>query len=351
MIEGIEALGPLPARVALVGVAKNCGKTTTLNALLGLLRARGQRVGLASIGVDGERADALLATHKPAIRLDAGQWVISAEGALAEGDARLEYVAALGWTTPLGEVVLARVVEPGTVVLAGVRQRAELLRALDALSSVGQVDVSLVDGAYGRRMAAHAALTDGVIVATGAIVSASVAEIVATTQDLTDRLTLPALDAGLGWHETLVAAALAADRALLGGPTLAPEGVALPAASALLGLPLASALWTDAVQAIAIPGLVSDRVVEALLAVPAPASGARRALLLDDGTALHCSPRHLARLRRGWEVRARHPARLLAIAYNPTSIVGPPVEDAALRDALVRVYPDLPVFNPASWLL
>ena len=341
-----SALGPLPARVALVGVAKNCGKTTTLNALLALIRMRGQRVGLVSIGVDGERADALLETHKPAIRLDAGQWVVSAEGALAEGDARLEYVEALGWETPLGQVVLARVVEPGAVVLAGVRQRAELVRALEALAP--RVDVALVDGAYGRRMAAHAALTDAAIVATGAIVSASVQEIVAITQDLTDRLTLPALDAG-SWQGALVAASVAQHRALLGGASLPAEGVALPAASALLGLPKAGALWTDAADAIAIPGLVSDRVVEALLAVPPRAT--RRALLLEDGTALHCSPRHLDRLRRGWDVQVRHPARLLAISYNPTSVAGPPVEDAALRLALQAAYPALPVINPASWLL
>ena len=49
---GVPDVGP--GRCALVGVAKNCGKTTTLNALARRQRELGRVVGLISIGVDGE---------------------------------------------------------------------------------------------------------------------------------------------------------------------------------------------------------------------------------------------------------------------------------------------------------
>ena len=71
MLEGI-------GRLALVGVAKNCGKTTTLNYLLGSGVCSGRVVGLVSIGIDGESADLLIGTKKPPIHVAAGQWVLPA---------------------------------------------------------------------------------------------------------------------------------------------------------------------------------------------------------------------------------------------------------------------------------
>ena len=43
-------------RIAFVGAAKNCGKTTTLNAFVAEASALGRVVGLVSIGIDGQRA-------------------------------------------------------------------------------------------------------------------------------------------------------------------------------------------------------------------------------------------------------------------------------------------------------
>src|SRR5690554_2852378 len=79
-------------RLAVVGVAKNCGKTTTLNALIE--KHRDRPVGLVSVGIDGEQSDVLLGTEKPAIVVEEGHWVVSAEQALSRSTAPLEYVEA-----------------------------------------------------------------------------------------------------------------------------------------------------------------------------------------------------------------------------------------------------------------
>lgn len=330
MLDGVR-------RLALVGVAKNCGKTTTLNFLLGSTACADRCVGLVSIGIDGESADLLIGTKKPPIHVKRGHWVVTARDALAKSSARVEYVESLGFSTPLGEVIVGRVLEPGTVVLAGVRHRGDLRKGIDVLEKHG-VDLVLIDGAYGRTVAAKGDLSDALIVSTGAVLSSDVDEICDRTAQLVERLALEPAEAG--WQRELLAEAISQDRCLLGGPEI--ESVELSAKSALLGLKAAGELWTDEVGAIAIPGLVSDSVVEHLLAV----GGAGRMLLVPDGTVLQASARLLGRLERRWKVRALEPARILALSINPSGIQGHRVDADALARKLRERWPQFCIFNP-----
>jgi hypothetical protein len=337
--EDADALLDGVCRLAIVGVAKNCGKTTTLNALLAHLANK--PVGLLSIGIDGEPEDMLVGTPKPSIIVREGHHVITAQGALESSSARVEYVASLGFSTPMGEVVLAKVRDPGAVLLAGLRHRGDLLAGLELLESHG-VEATLIDGAYGRTMAAHADISDGFILSTGAILSSSVEEIVAHTMMLVDSLTLP--QPNQPWQQRLLEQTLEEQRALLGTPS--GEVQALPMNSALLGLSRGRHLWTKQYTAIAIPGLVSDRVIEELLAL----DDTPRTLLVADGTALKASRKLVERLRNQWEIRAMARSNLRAISYNPTSIAGLGVDAEslarALREQLSQRGVDARVFDP-----
>lgn len=328
-------------RVAIVGVAKNSGKTTTLNALLSLTT---RRCGLLSIGIDGEQEDALIGTLKPGIFARRGQLVVTARAALARSSAQVDYIASLGFSTPMGEVFLVEVREPGEVLLAGIRHSADLGLATQLLGAHG-AECVLIDGAYGRTIAAHADYSDGFILSTGAILSSSVQEITAHTAALVHALTLapPALP----WHTKLLAAALAQQQCLLGTP--AGAQLALPARSALLGLSKARALWRPEHQAIAIPGLVSDRVIEELLAISSPQTP--RTLLLPNGTHIKTSPRLFARLRASWDVRARASSALLGLSLNPTHVHGARVDGGALHQALSEALGQVPIFDVRSGLL
>lgn len=320
----------------MVGVAKNCGKTTTLNALLALAAREDRQVGVVSIGIDGETSDVLIGTPKPPIHLARGQWVVTAEQAVQRSTAKMEYVDSLGFQTPMGPVCVCRTRSAGEVVLAGIRHGRDLERAIALLESHG-ADLVLVDGAYGRVVAANGVLSDAVIVSTGAVLSEDIETIVASTAELVDRLSLPAI--GAPWQRTLMTQASREGRALLGGPRIAP--IPLPARSALVGLTGARELWSPSVEALAVPGLVSDAVLEELLIV-----GGERTLLVTDGTAVQCDPRLLGRLRREWEVRALRASPLVGISYNPTAIQGYRVDADALRDALAARWPRLVVFDP-----
>ena len=327
-------------RVALVGIAKNSGKTTTLNALLDAVDRTRRTIGMVSIGIDGEASDMLIGTRKPTIHAHAGDWIVTAQDAVARSGARVEYAESLDFSTPLGEVVIGRVLEAGNVILAGVRHQADLRRALSALGSHG-VDSSFVDGAYGRLVAAKPDVTDGVVVSTGAILGARVETVVEKTAHVVDRLQLAAL--GASWQRELLDRAEAHGGAMLGGPDI--EARELPSKSALLGLARATHLWTPDVEAIAIRGLVSDSVVESLLAVEGPG----RVLLVPDGTVLQCSARLLSRLTRTWDIYAGRAIRLLGISFNPTSIRGGDVDPVELHDALAQRWSQVPVFNPLHW--
>ena len=70
-------------RVALVGLAKNTGKTVALTALLRELQAAGRSVGVTSVGRDGEERDVIDSRiDKPRVHLPAGSIVATTDGLL-----------------------------------------------------------------------------------------------------------------------------------------------------------------------------------------------------------------------------------------------------------------------------
>ncbi len=152
--------------VALVGASKNSGKTTTLNALLADLSARGERAAVVSIGLDGEDRDAWLDTPKPWIFLEKDTLVATAASLLTPRS--FDVVAELGIATSLGPTVVARARGPQPVQLAGIAHRGQLIKAIGALQRLGAAKV-VVDGAYHRQAAAHPQVAQRVVVSVGAI--------------------------------------------------------------------------------------------------------------------------------------------------------------------------------------
>ncbi len=167
--------------IGVAGTAKNTGKTTCLTAILAEMGVRKLRPAVTSIGYDGEEFDHLTSLPKPRIHLEAGALVATAEGTLKAAAARLETLGRTGVLTALGEVVCARVVEPGLIALAGPPTGAGLSTVLRKLGSFG-ADLCLVDGAFGRMFPMVG--LDGLILATGAARHREVSLLVAETAAL-----------------------------------------------------------------------------------------------------------------------------------------------------------------------
>src|SRR5690554_1770054 len=103
--------------ISLIGMAKNVGKTTTLNYLIRKLTDK--TLGLTSIGRDGELRDLTLDIPKPRIYINKGTLIATTTACLELSDFTKQILDSTGIITPLGEVVIVRCLSDGYVELAG----------------------------------------------------------------------------------------------------------------------------------------------------------------------------------------------------------------------------------------
>ena len=167
-----------------VGTAKNVGKTTTVNALLRVAKERGVRIGLTSIGRDGEAFDAVDDAPKPRIFIEAGTLVAAGRALVphARGIDVLEERA----QSALGPIVFYRANVPQYVEISGAPTAHAMRAVIERLRDLGSERV-LVDGAIDR-VAIVATGDDAVIVATGMARAATVEEVAADTRRLIEKL-------------------------------------------------------------------------------------------------------------------------------------------------------------------
>jgi len=301
-----------PGVVAVVGCGKNTGKTTTLNALMLGCSGRSERVGALSIGIDGEESDFWLGVPKPRIRAPAGTLVATAEEALRAGTASTRLLERTGGRTLLGDLVVAEVLRPGTVLLAGVRSRTDLADAVSRMRRLGARRV-LLDGAWQRTMAADPRVTDAVMLATGAILGHTCAEVAAKTREALDRLMLPTTG-----REDLRRAAREAPP-----PSGEPDGPPTPGEG----------------FAVAVRGpLTGDRLSRLLEGLPGPGE-----VVVRDPTRVFLSPGELARWqRRGIAIRVADRAPVIGVTVNPVSVLGWTLPPAELLEAVARIAAPIP---------
>jgi hypothetical protein len=165
-----ELIAPVQ-RLALVGLAKNTGKTETLAASLRELATQNTRVGVTSIGRDGEEHDVIDARiNKPRIVLQAGSLVASTDALVRASGLAHERLAQTGVRTPLGEVVITKLTEQGAIEVAGPSTAEDLRTVSDAMIGFG-AEIVLIDGSIDRRAASSPAVADGLLMATGAVLS------------------------------------------------------------------------------------------------------------------------------------------------------------------------------------
>ena len=169
--------------LSIVGLEKNTGKTVCLNYILHRMNELGVHVGVTSIGVDGEQVDAVFATAKPEITLYEGTHFITSEQHYMKRQlvSVLEHVDSR--RTALGPLVTARVLVRGKALLSGAATTGVLRNQIEQLDSMG-VDISIVDGALSRLSLASPTVTEAMILATGAAVSANVKQLVSKTKFL-----------------------------------------------------------------------------------------------------------------------------------------------------------------------
>jgi hypothetical protein len=308
--------------LALVGLAKNTGKTVTLAAILAEHAAAGRRVGVTSIGRDGERHDVIDARiRKPRILLQAGDLVASTAALTRSSGVTHERLLRTGMRTPLGEVVIARLSERGAVEVAGPSAAADIRKVSDAMLDLG-VEQVLIDGAIDRRAASSPAVADSLVMATGAILAADIERVVALTRNAVDLVRLPrASDDGVSLDGRVVLNAEPAEIA-----TLLREH---PNADTFL-----------------VQGALGERFLDGLLAARRERAGRGLRIVAADPTRVFLSHRGPSWYeRQGVAIGVLRTIDLRAITVNPVAPQSHRFESRQLRELIAAAVPDVPVLD------
>lgn len=158
--------------IAIIGTGKNAGKTVALNEFINIASKNSIRIGITSIGRDGERQDIVTFTEKPPIFVQRGTFIATAEKCLSNTAAGLEIIDVTPFTTAMGRVVICEAVEDGYVEIAGPDSNSELKRVCSFMRDIGG-DRILIDGALNRKTQGSPAVADAVVLSTGAVLSRS----------------------------------------------------------------------------------------------------------------------------------------------------------------------------------
>lgn len=327
------------AKLAIVGMTKNVGKTVTLNYLISRYAAAGRVLGLLSAGYDGERFDRLTLKDKPRIHAPAGTLIATAEACFEAAGAVLEVVHRSRISTPLGEVWVGRVREAGLVELAGPGSNSGLNELTNRMKELGAEQI-LVDGAINRFSSASPAVSTGVILASGAAVAPFLDDVIRRTLFRCVLLQTPALEDSLV-EEKARQALNRGDAAMLHRIGRTCELELLRAQIPLVaGTGLKERCRKDTI-AVVLGGALVDSLLFDMLELPSPPQ-----FIVRDATKIFASPELYYRyLNRGGAIRVLQEINLIAVTLNPSDPLGkgyPPRE--FLRQVAEALTP-LPVFD------
>ncbi len=299
-----ELFKAAPTVLTIVGMAKNVGKTVTLNYLQKMLQQEGWTFALTSIGRDGEAWDALTNLAKPSIVVPPGTILATADKVI-EDAAAWEYLQYTKFITPLGKVVILKAKSTNKVMLAGPgknRQMQELLRQLAAWNP----KCILIDGAFDRQSSADPLVSNQVLLACGATVSQDLAELIYLTKSRVEQLTLP------GCNQFYRELAGKSGAKVLIVDSRGPREIALNTSL------LPAAAWSDLLcpdcVAIIVKGAVGDGLAEALLEQRRPLT-----VIVQDGGKIFITATKWRRLTAGHiQFQVVNPICLLGVTINPT---------------------------------
>lgn len=326
-------------RLAIVGLAKNTGKTVALKSVLDELHDAEAVVGVTSVGRDGERFDVIDSRiAKPSISLSAGSLVATTDNLIRASGLRCEPVAQTGIRTPLGAVVVCRLLEAGEIEVAGPSAATDIRSVSDIMCAGGAQHI-LIDGAIDRRAASCPEVSEAVLMSTGAVLDEHPELVAQHTRDAVELMRLPVPDD----PATRAHAQDNQDNLLIDHdgqaqqlrPRLALDGGEAELAQLLRSGPVPRSLI--------LRGAVCEPFLEALVRV-----NRMRELevMVEDSTKVFLSRRSYAWFRaQGITLRALQAIHLLAITVNPIAPYAHRFDSDRLRGLIESEIPDVPVLD------
>jgi len=318
--------------LSIVGLQKNTGKTECLKYVLNRLPLERKSVAVTSIGIDGEATDQVTRTQKPEIVLREGMYFGTSEAHYRQRRLVSELIDVSDESTSLGRVVTARALTQGKILLSGPSSTLGLKRWMRDLRRHG-IDLAIVDGALSRLSLASPAVSQSMILATGAAYSINMSHLIQRTAFVVDLVNLDlttaanaslleSLDSGIWWIDT-------------DGQLHEMEAVtSLSQQVQFHGMERCATLY------------VAGALVDSFLEKVRKNKKLRQVeLVVRDFTKVFVTPQQLRLFEKvGGRLRVLQKSKLIAVTVNPTSPSGYILDSDALCDKLSQAI-NLPVYD------
>lgn len=313
---------------------KNTGKTETLNYVLSCLSSYNDiRVGVTSIGIDGEKTDQVTKTHKPEINISKKTLFITAEHFYKQKEIVSNIFSISQKGTSLGRLITAEAISEGKVLLAGASNTLWLKETIKELHKF-KANLVLVDGALSRKSFGSPSITDAMILSTGAALSINLNTLVQKTAFVYRMTQLEQVEKRL-------------QNKLLSIET----GIyAIDSKGRLIDLNIPSILMIEEYKDIIfshgtrifVSGIITDKLIDFL---KAQKNTQDIEIIIKDFTKIFCKAESLdLYFRKGGKLKVVQSTNLIAITVNPTSPSGYNLNSKTLIDELKKHIP-LPIYN------
>ncbi len=327
--------------IAVVGLAKNSGKTVALNAIIKRAQAVGMRIGVASSGRDGEKLDAVTRLPKPRIEVQRGALVATAEKLAMSASASLEPLIKTKHVTVLGRLIIYRVNSPGAIEVAS-GNKASVVKSVTELMRHLGAELIVIDGAAGRRFSSAPSLADATILSTGAVVAPTLEGVVSRTAQVVEILTSPQ------WSDP--------HRQRFDPESLTNQDVVIISSGAMGNhveeLKVKSVLVSAAEIIRQLPGPGSTIILGGALPgnlmrdLAANRKARGSTVVVGDATRILATHRDLSLLKsRGGRIRVFHKIHLQAITTCPVAPDGRMFDAETLLDAVAKAIKHIPVVD------
>lgn len=307
----------------MVGLEKNTGKTESLNYILRRLRDSGKQIAVTSIGVDGESTDSVYRTKKPEIDIFEGMIFVTSEKHFREKRMPAEILGISDRHTALGRLVTARALTTGKVILSGPADTIWLQEEIRLLTKKG-VDLTLVDGALSRLSLASPTVTEGMVLATGAVLSSNIPQLVKLTHFAYKLINLEPID------EETRSALINIEKGIW---EIDSKGVVHD-----LGIPSVFMLHNDTSpllkygSTIFVAGAISDALLKNLRVQKEIED---ITLIIKDFTKAFITEEvYNAFIKKGGQLKVLQKTKLIAVCINPTAPNGRNLDSETLQKAM-----------------
>ncbi|WP_077369440.1 lysine 5,6-aminomutase reactivase subunit KamB [Anaerosalibacter sp. Marseille-P3206] len=325
--------------ISIVGMAKNTGKTVTLNHLIEEAIDEDITIGITSIGRDGESVDLVTETEKPKVFVEENTLVATTTDVLQLGDAKVELIKVTDFRTPLGAIVIGRVKDSGYIQIAGPQRVKEAKEISDFMLQLG-AEFVIIDGALDRVSSAAPSVSEGTILATGATLSRDMNKVIEETLHAANLFKLPEVEDEN--TRSIIENIMESGRV----STIDKDGKVneLNVKTALSCGSIIGDHISEDTEYVVLPGSLVKNTIEDMIKTTRRYKNVT--LVVKDGTKIFIQPKDWLRFNKyGVKVKAFNKINLVAITTNPYAPQGYYFAPREFVDKLRTYVVDVPVLD------